>query len=200
VALQFRSPDVAADVGFLQVLGLSLCELDGGRARLIPLAGPELWLESGEAGRLTAVFDGIGPTQDFEGNRLLYQHPPSPATTTGQVTILGAIYPVVDLPNSVSWYEKQLGFEEVFRDEVTQWSELRDQKGRRLVLAFSPELDTPTMLALQVPDAPAEVERLREFDLEPVWTRGVPWGRLAAYLTPSGLPVMLVEKFNSNSG
>ncbi len=200
VALSLESPDTSADVGFFQVLGLALCELDDGHARLIPATGPELWLRAGSETRLTAVFDGMGPLQDLEGNPLAYERPPSPATTRGQAAVLGPVYPVVDLPSSVVWYQKQLGLEEVFHDEVTQWSELSDNGDRRLVVAFSPDLDTPVMLALLVRDAAAEVERLREFDLEPAWTRGVPWGRMAAYATPGGLPVLLVERSSNSSG
>jgi len=199
VALSLESPDVSADVGFLQVLGFSLCELENDHARLIPASGPELWLKRHDPVRLTAVFDGIGPIQDLEGNPLAYDRPTASATTHGQAIVLGPVYPVVDLPSSVTWYKKQLGMEEVFHDEATQWSELQDSGGQRLVVAFSPDLETPTMLALLVRNAAAEVERLREFDLEPVWTRGVPWGRMAAYAAPGGLPVLLVERFSSNN-
>jgi hypothetical protein len=199
VALSLQSPDTSADVGFLQVLGFALCELEDGRARLVPASGPELWLQSGESARLTAVFDGLGPLRDLEGNPLIYEPPPAAATSRGQAVVLGPVYPVVDLVSSTSWYEKQLGLVESFHDEVTQWAELRDAAGRRLVLAFAPDLDTPAMLALRVRDAAADVERLREYDLAPIWTRGVPWGRMAAYLSPSGLPVLLVERASSSS-
>jgi len=198
VALSLTSPDVSADVGFFQVLGFSLCDLENDRARLIPAVGPELRLERGDLPGLTAIFDGMGPTQDLEGNPLAYDRP-TPAAKHGQAIVLGPVYPVVDLPSSVSWYEKQLGLEEVFRDDVTQWAELQDAGERRLVVAFSPDLDTPRMLALQVRDAAAEVERLREYDLEPVWTRGVPWGRMAAYAAPGGLPLLLVERSSSSN-
>lgn len=199
VALSIESLDIKADVGFFQVLGLALCELENDHARLIPSAGPELWLKQGDESKLTAIFDGMGPLQDLEGNRLAYVRPTTAATTLGQTAILGPVYPVVDLSSSISWYEKHLGLEEVFTDKTTQWSELQDSRGGRLVLAFSPDLDTPTMLALQVRDAAIEVKRLREFDLEPVWTRSVPWGRMAAYAAPSGLPVLLVERLSNNS-
>ena len=199
IALDMESPDLSADVGFLQVLGYSLCELENGRARLIPARGPELRLRAGEKALLTAVFDGMGPLSDLEGNPIRYERPATAATTRGQATVLGPVYPVVDLPSSVSWYEKQMGLREAFHDEVTQWSELADEEGNRLVVAFSPDLETPSMLALAVSDAAAEVGRLREYDLEPVWTRSVPWGRMAAYASPGGLPVLLVERASSNS-
>jgi len=199
-ALDLQSPDASSDVGFLQVLGYSLCELESDHARLIPASGPEIWLRQGDDAVLTSVFSGLGPTQDLEGNPLKYDRPPAPATTRGQATVLGPVHPVVDLPSSVVWYEKQLGLVETFHDEVAQWSELSDEAGNRIVLAFSPDLSTPTMLSLLVADAAAEVERLREFDLEPAWTRSVPWGRMAAYASPGGLPVLLVERFNSSNG
>jgi catechol 2,3-dioxygenase-like lactoylglutathione lyase family enzyme len=192
-SLSLSSPDVRADVGFFQVLGYALCELEDEHARLVPASGPELWIEKADKTELKAVLSGMGPKQDPEGNPLLYATAPA-ATTRGQVDVLGPVYPVVDLPTSVAWYEKQLGLEEVFADEVTAWSELSDEAGQRMVLAFAPDLKTPAMLALLVRDAAAEVARLREFDLEPVWTRSVPWGRLAAYVAPGGLASLLVER------
>ncbi|WP_457638159.1 VOC family protein [Oceanithermus sp.] len=200
IALDLESPDTSSEVGFFQVLGFSLCELENEHARLIPARGLELRLKKGRSAALTIVLNGMGPTQDLEGNPLKYDRPPPPATTRGQATVHGPVYPVVDLPSSLTWYEKQLGLKEVFHDEVTQWSEVSDEAGNRLVLAFSPDLSTPAMLSLLVPDAAAEVDRLREFDLLPAWTRSVPWGRMAAYASPGGLPVLLVEKFSSNSG
>lgn len=199
VAISIDSPNTSADVGFFQVLGLALCELEDDHARLIPSSGPEIWLKNGSKSSLTAVFDGMGPMQDLEGNPLEYISPPFSATTRGQVKILGPVYPVVDLPSSIGWYEKQLGLKEVFNDEVAQWAELQDSRGRRLIVAFSPDLATPAMLALLVDDAAGEVERLREYELEAAWTRSLPWGRIAAYAAPSGLPVLLVERFNNSS-
>ncbi len=199
VAVSLTSSDARGDVGFFQVLGYSLCELEAEHARLVPARGPELWIAEGEDTSLEAVLAGTGPLQDAEGNPLAYAPPPQPPTTRGQAQVLGPVYPVVDLPTSISWYEKQLGLREVFSDEATQWTELADEAGKRLVLAFSPELDTPAMLALTVRDAAAEVERLREFDLQPAWTRSVSWGKLAAYAAPGGLPLLLVERASSSN-
>jgi catechol 2,3-dioxygenase-like lactoylglutathione lyase family enzyme len=112
--------------------------------------------------------------------------------------VLGPVLPVVDLPTSLAWYERQLGLREVFSEADTGWAELEHPGGGRVVLAFAPDLDTPAMLALSVRDAAAEVARLGEHDYRPVWTRSVPWGRMAAYAAPGGLPVLLIEASSSS--
>jgi len=192
--LHLATPELEADLGFFQVLGLALCELEEGRARLVPARGPELELQGAEGPpRLVAVLSGLGPREDLEGNPLHYAPAPRAATSRGQAEVLGPVYPVVDLPSSLAWYERHLGLRERFSDEETMWAELEDGRGGGLVLAFTPELETPAMLALRVRDAAAEVERLREYDLAPASTRALPWGRLAVYAAPGGLPVLLVE-------
>lgn len=197
--LHLETPELAADLGFFQILGYALCELQEPRARLIPGSGPELLLEaaSGPA-RLVPVFAGLGPQQDLEGNPLRFAPIPAGVLTRGQVQVHGPVLPVVDLPSSLAWYERHLDLEEVFSEADIGWAELEHPGGGRLVLAFAPDLDTPTMLALNVNDAAAEVERMREHDYLPVWTRSVPWGRMAAYAAPGGLPVLLVEASNSS--
>jgi len=198
--LLLATPELEADLGFFQVLGYALCELEEPRARLIPGSGPELQLEaSGGPARLVPVFAGLGPQEDLEGNPLRYAPPPAGAVTLGQVRVLGPVLPVVDLPSSLAWYERQLGLAEAFSEADTGWAELTHPDGSRVVLAFAPDLDTPAMLALEVRDAAAEVGRMREYDYLPVWTRSVPWGRMAAYAAPGGLPVLLVEA-NSSGG
>lgn len=197
--LHLATTELEADLGFFQVLGYALCELEEPHARLIPGSGPELQLENVEGGAaLVPVFDGLGPREDLEGNPLRYAPPPRGAVSRGQARVRGPVLPVVDLPTSLAWYERQLGLAEVFSDADTGWAELEHPEGGRLVLAFAPDLDTPAMLALGVRDAAAEVERLREHDLLPVWTRSVPWGRMAAYAAPGGLPVLLVEASSSS--
>ncbi|WP_456409511.1 VOC family protein [Oceanithermus sp.] len=192
--LHLTTPELEADLGFFQVLGFALCELEEPRARLVPARGPELELQGAEGPpRLVAVLSGLGPREDLEGNPLRYAPPPRSATSRGQVEVLGPVYPVVDLPSSLSWYERHLELRERFSDEDTMWAELADGQDGGVVLAFTPELETPAMLALRVRDAAAEVERLREFDLAPVSARALPWGRLAVYAAPGGLPVLLVE-------
>jgi len=198
--LHLATPELEADLGFMQVLGYALCELEEPHARLIPGEGPELQLEAGGGpARLVPVFAGLGPREDLEGNPLRYAPPPGGAVTQGQARVLGPVLPVVDLPSSLAWYERQLGLAEAFSEADTGWAELIHPGGGRIVLAFAPDLDTPAMLALKVRDAAAEVERMREYDYLPVWTRSVPWGRMAAYAAPGGLPVLLVEA-NSSSG
>ncbi|HGY08502.1 MAG TPA: VOC family protein [Oceanithermus profundus] len=197
--LRLATPELEADLGFFQVLGYALCELEEPRARLIPGSGPELHLEhAGGQPQLVPVLGGLGPREDLEGNPLAYAPPPRAATSRGQAIVLGPVLPVVDLPSSLAWYERHLGLRERFSEADTGWSELEHPEGGRFVLAFAPELDTPAMLALAVRDAAAEVERLGEYDFLPVWTRSVPWGRMAAYAAPGGLPVLLVEASSSS--
>ncbi len=196
--LRLFTPELEADLGFFQVLGFTLRELEEPHARLIPGAGPELHLEAAAAPRLVPVFDGLGPREDLEGNELEHGPPPRPVASRGQARVLGPVLPVVDLPTSLAWYERQLGLRETFSEAATGWAELVHPGGGRIVLAFAPDLDTPAMLALSVRDAAAEVVRLQEHDEQPVWTRRVPWGRMAAYAAPGGLPVLLVEASSSS--
>jgi len=197
--LHLATPELEADLGFFQLLGYALCELEEPHARLIPAAGPELRLEGvGSGTALVPVFDGMGPREDLEGNPLRYAPPPRGAVSRGQARVLGPVLPVVDLPSSLAWYERHLGLAEVFSEADTGWAELEHPEGGRVILAFAPDLDTPAMLLLGVRDAAAEVERLREHDLLPVWTRSVPWGRMAAYAAPGGVPVLLVEASSSS--
>ncbi len=181
------------DIGFFQLLGLALAEMEENRALLVPCCGPHLSLVRGAGTELTAVFSGMGPRVDLEGNPLFYEAPAADLTTKGQAQPPKPLYPVVDLHSSIEWYTRQLKLSEVFLDAPTQWAELQDERGGRIVLSFTPDLDTPAMLVLPVADAAAEVERLREFEVSPAQARQLSWGRIAAYRSPGGLAVLLQE-------
>ena len=139
-----------------------------------------------------------GVFYDLEGN--LHRTGPLPEPRPGRgPRLLGVLYSVVDLVESVAWYQNR-GLELTFFDPGSDWAELRGEEGLAVLLTFGAGDERRGIAAFEVPDARRWVEALRAKGILPVWTRSTGWGRLAAYADPFGQPLLFIDRSGSGSG
>ncbi len=139
-----------------------------------------------------------GVFYDLEGN-LHRTEPLLEAHPGGGPRLLGVLYSVVDLVESVAWYQSR-GLELTFFDPGSDWAELRGEEGLAVLLTFGAGDERRGVAVFEVPDAPGWVQALRAKGLEPAWTRSTGWGRLAAYADPFGQPLLFIDRSGSGSG
>lgn len=139
-----------------------------------------------------------GVFYDFEGN--LHRVEPLPARESGQGAgprLLGVLYAVVDLPDSIAWYERERDLSLTLFDPNSDWAELESEDGLSVLLTFDTGDERRGVAVFEVPDAARWVEELRGKGLEPAWTRSTAWGRLAAYADPFGNPLLFIDRSGS---
>ncbi len=133
-----------------------------------------------------------GVFYDLEGN--LHLTGPAPAKTPGKgPRLLGVLYSVVDLTESIAWYQDR-GLALAFFDPASDWAELRGREGLSVLLTFDPGSERRGILVFEVEDARAWVKAVRIRGLTPAWTRRTGWGRLAAYAGPQASPVLFIDR------
>jgi len=142
-----------------------------------------------------------GVFYDFEGNLHRRQPLPAKAPTHGSwPRLLGVLYGVRDLVDSISWYQEALGLELVHHDEESDWAELSDGEGLGVLLTFAADENRKGVLVVEVPDAALWVADRKRRGVFPVWTRSTGWGRLAAYADPFGNPILFIDRSGSGLG
>jgi len=132
---------------------------------------------------------------DLEGN--LHRRGPVPERKVGSgPRLLGVLYAVVDLPDSIAWYEAR-GLRLRLYDPGSDWAELESEDGLSVLLTFGSGDERRGVAVFEVPDAAQWVEDLGKKGLWPVWTRSTAWGRLAAYADPFGNPLLFIDRSGS---
>ena len=140
-----------------------------------------------------------GVFYDFEGN--LHRLEPAGEGPPGAgPRLLGVLYAVVDLPDSIAWYERERGLSLALFDPASDWAELESEDGLSVLLTFGSGDERRGVAVFEVPDAARWVEELWEKGLTPAWTRSTAWGRLAAYADPFGNPLLFIDRSGSDSG
>jgi len=158
------------------------------------------YVESPEPPGAVLVWEGApGVFYDLEGNLHRTDRPPKPRPGSGP-RLLGVLYAVVDLADSVTWYQEQRGLSLAFYDPASDWAELRGAEGLAVLLTFGAGDERRGVAVFEVADAARWVEELRDKGLEPAWTRSTAWGRLAAYADPFGQPLLFIDRSGSDSG
>ena len=135
-----------------------------------------------------------GVFYDLEGNLHQTSPPQSLPPGTGP-RLLGVLYAVVDLPDSIAWYERK-GLTLALFDPASDWAELEGE-GLSVLLTFGAGDERRGVAVFSVPDAASWVEALAKRDLYPAWTRSTGWGRLAAYADPFGNPLLFIDRSGS---
>ena len=139
-----------------------------------------------------------GVFYDLEGNLHRVEPLPAPESSQGAgPRLLGVLYAVVDLPDSVAWYERERDLSLTLFDPNSDWAELESEDGLSVLLTFGTGDERRGVAVFEVPDAARWVEALREKGLEPAWTRSTAWGRLAAYADPFGNPLLFIDRSGS---
>ena len=180
---------------FLRALGLA----EHAGAFFDPQGHALLYDDTPEPPGAVLVWPGApGVFYDLEGN--LHRTAPLPKPCPGGgPRLLGVLYSVVDLAESVAWYQNR-GLELTFFDPGSDWAELRGEEGLAVLLTFGAGNERRGIAAFEVPDARRWVEALRAKGFLPVWTRSTAWGRLAAYADPFGQPLLFMDRSGSGSG
>jgi len=182
---------------FYRALGLK----EGAPGRWFDPAGHTLILaDSPEPPGAVLVWPGEpGVFYDLEGNLHRTEAVPDALPGAGP-RLLGVLYAVVDLPDSIAWYERERGLALTLFDPGSDWAELESEGGLSVLLTFGSGDERRGVAVFQVPDAARWVEELRGKGLEPAWTRSTAWGRLAAYADPFGNPLLFIDRSGSGSG
>jgi len=140
-----------------------------------------------------------GVFYDLEGN--LHRLEPAGELTPGTgPRLLGVLYAVVDLADSIAWYERERGLSLARFDPASDWAELESKDGLSVLLTFGAGDERRGVAVFEVANAARWVEELWEKGLTPAWTRSTNWGRLAAYADPLGNPLLFIDRSGSDSG
>jgi len=181
---------------FLEAIGL----VEHRGAFFDPEGNALFYAESPEPPGAVLVWEGPpGVFYDLEGNLHRTDAPPKPHPGGGP-RLLGVLYAVVDLADSVAWYQEQRGLSLAFFDPASDWAELRSAEGLGVLLTFGAGDERRGVAVFEVADAVRWVRALEAKGFSPAWTRSTEWGRLAAYADPFGQPLLFIDRSGSGSG